>query len=215
MQGRLTALLVLVLTAAIIGATEDGDIAAAKAAEAAFHQACDKWSSDAGAGIDTAPSAGRIAQTYFDFLKKARATRYRESVNNAVLLPDQIAIAGALDQEDGSKWSYVAGKGQSGLIVSVWKREAWQTDRVPPNGIEASIGIEPTDLLSKFTVGRGSWSSDKQAELRIPYHLGELAGTIRVQRTGGTWKVLPDRGTMGPGNWWKPAVNAPATRPAG
>jgi hypothetical protein len=136
-------------------------------------------------------------------------------VNNAVLLPDQIANAGAFDQDDGSKWSYVVGKGQSGLIVSVWKREAWQTDRVPPNGIEASIGIEPKDLLSKFTVGIGSWTNEKRTELRIPYHLGKLSGTITAQRVGATWKVIPDRGTMGSGNWWKPAANAPATRPAG
>jgi hypothetical protein len=73
MQGRLTAILLLMLTTAMTGATEDSDIAAAKAAEAAFHKACDKWAIDARAGVDMAPSAGRIAQAYFDFVKKARA----------------------------------------------------------------------------------------------------------------------------------------------
>lgn len=179
-------------------------IAAAKAAEQSFHAACDEWSLAQGKGQETSSAAAKIRCFYFEFMKHVLKTRY--TPNCAVLVPEHIVGAGKLDLADGSTWSYVVGKGQSGVIMSIWKREKWQA-RLPPHGIAASLGIESPELRLKLTLGPATLAGEKGLTVvRVPYKLEGASGVIEIRHLGenGRWRIKPDRGIVHTGGWWRP-----------
>jgi hypothetical protein len=178
----------------------DDPLAAVRRAEAEFHATCDKWEAVTAKGGDTA-ARGQIAKAYADLMSAIRKTDL--TPNAAYLVPDPLVRAGKLRLPDKTEWSYLVGKGQSGLIVSVWKRTAW-TDRLPPHGLAANIGIAPPELLAKFTVAKADWADAAKKVLHVPYALGDTKGVIEIRRDGERWTVHPDRGEVGKGGWWRP-----------
>jgi hypothetical protein len=193
-------------------ATKHGDVAAAKAALTAFHSACDEWSAARREGQDVSVASGKITQAYFEFLKQIKNTQY--SPNNEWLFPrEQIAFAGNYQDADGGNWSYLVGKGQTGLRMSAWKRAEWSADRLPAHGFAASISLEPIELFEKFHVSTATQPDTKTDLIVVPYTLGDAAGTIELRRNGKEWRFSPDRGVVGALDWWRPFASA-ATRPA-
>jgi hypothetical protein len=182
-------------------AGDDDPLTAVRKAETEFHAACDKWEAVAAKGDDTAPVQGQIAKAYGSFMSAIRKTAL--TPNAAYLVPDQLARAGQLRLPDKTEWSYLVGKGQGGLIVSVWKRTAW-TDQLPPHGLAANIAIAPPELLAKFTVAKADWADADKKVLRVPYTLGDTKGVIEIRRDGERWTVHPDRGETEKGGQWRP-----------
>jgi hypothetical protein len=181
-------------------AKRDDPLAAARQAERQFHDACDQWEATAAKGDDTAAVGRRITTAYGDFMGQILKTNV--TPNAASLIPAQIAYAGKVRLPDTAECTYVVGKGQSGLIVGVWTRAAW-TDRVP-HGLAASIGIEPPELLAKFTAAQAAWADADKKVLRVPYTLGDAKGVIEIRRDGARWTIHPDRGEIEKGGWWRP-----------
>jgi hypothetical protein len=179
----------------------DDPLTAVRKAEAEFHAACDKWEAVAAKGGDTAAVGGQIAKAYGKLLSSIRKTDLIP--NAAYLVPDPLARAGKLRLPDKTEWSYLVGKGQRGLIVSVWKRTAW-SDRLPPHGLAASIALAPPELLARFAVAQADWADADKKVLRVPYTLGDAKGVIEVRRDGERWTVHPDRGELGKGGQWRP-----------
>jgi hypothetical protein len=194
-------------------ARNENAIAAAKAAEQAFHAACDEWAAARAAGKDTSAASSKISQSYFEFRKHIKDTHYQP--NNEWLLPrEQIAFAGSYADAKGGNWSYLVGKGQTGVRMSAWKRAEWSDTGLPGHGFAASLSLEPYDLFDKFHVSVGTRPEVEQDLVLIPYTLGEVGGTIELRRVGDEWRFHPDRGVVGPMQWWKPFPEPSSTRPA-
>jgi hypothetical protein len=208
-------------TAPTSAPTNDAAVTAAKAAEQAFHAGCDEWYAARQAGRDTSAAAKKIGLSYFDFLKHIQNTPYEP--NNEWLFPqEQIAFAGSYLKADGSTYSFLVGKGQSGLRMSAWKRAEWSIERIgdqdyptlPGHGFAASISLEPYDLFHKFHVSIGTRPDAAQDLFVIPYTIDDVAGTIELRRVGTEWQFHPDRGVVSsPMHWWKPFAERAATRP--
>ncbi len=201
--------------------SNEAAVTAAKAAEQAFHAGCDEWYAARQAGTDTSAAAAKIGLSYSDFLKHIKNTPYEP--NNEWLFPQgQIAFAGSYVKADGSTWSYLVGKGQTGLRMSAWKRAEWSVRRVgnldvptlPGHGFAASLNLEPRDLFDKFHVSLGNRPDDAEDRLLIPYTIGDVGGAIELRRVGQEWQFHPDRGEVGPLQWWRPFADRAATRPA-
>ncbi len=184
--------------ASAVGA--DDAMADVRKAEADFHAACDNWEPVAAADDGTPVVLHEIDVTYRKLLSACSTAKLR--FNNAVLVPHQFAWAGKITFPNMKESSCMIGKGQSGLIVSVWHRTPWK-DRLPPHGIDGSIGIRPRELQDAFSVAPGTWTDAERTVLRVPYAIGEIKGTIEVRRDGDKWTIQPDRGKLD-GVWWEP-----------
>jgi hypothetical protein len=154
------------------------------------------------------PAEGRLSVAYMDFTKHAEKAGL--DANEAFLLPFQFSYAGGFPPEDGQAgWSFLIGKGQTGVIITMWDRDRFADDRLPAHGID-TLGIEPQTLFDKFSVGRGRWVDAKREVMHIPYtiaktqDMSEVSGTLELRRTGKKWEILPDRGTLMGGHWWRP-----------
>jgi hypothetical protein len=191
--------------------TKQGDVAAAKAAMTSFHTACDEWATARREGRAVSVASRKITEAYFEFLKQIKNTRY--TPNNEWLFPRELAFAGSYQDPDGGHWSYLVGKGQTGLRMSAWKRAEWSADELPGHGFAASISLEPTELFEKFHVSTATQPDLKAEVIIVPYTLADTAGTIELRRNGKQWSFSPDRGIVGALNWWRPFADA-ATRPA-
>lgn len=182
-------------------------IAAAKAAEQSFHEACDEWSLAQGKGQETSSAAAKINCSYYTFMKHVLKTRYIPSCVSPV--PDHIVGAGKLDFADGSTWSYLVGKDPGRVMMSLWKREKWQEARLPPHGIAASLRIESPELESKLTFGRATLAREKGLMVvRVPYKLEGVSGVIEIrqleEKDNWRWRIKPDRGIVDRDGRWRP-----------
>jgi hypothetical protein len=200
-QSILTVSILAWLAAGAPAVGRDDPLTTVRKAETEFHAACDKWEVVAAKGGDTAAAGGQITKAYGNLMSAIRKTDL--TPNAAYLVPNPLVRAGKLRLPDKTEVSYLVGKGQRGLIVSVWKRTAW-TDRLPPHGLAASIGIAPPELLTKFTVAKADWADADKKVLRVPYTLGDTKGVIEIRRDGERWTVHPDRGEIEKGGWWRP-----------
>jgi hypothetical protein len=197
----LTGLILAWLATHVPAAGDDDPLTAVRKAETEFHAAGDKWEAVAAKGGDTAAVQGQIAKAYGSVLSAVRKTDL--TPNAAYLVPDPLVQAGQLRLPDKTEWSYLVGKGQRGLIVSVWKRTTW-ADQLPPHGLAASIGVAPPELLTKFTVAKANWADVDKKVLRVPYTIGDTKGVVEIRRDGARWTIHPDRGEMEKGDWWRP-----------
>ena len=103
-------------------------LAIAKAADQAFHTACDDWQRADAQGQDVMPAEGRLSVAYMDFTKHAEKAGL--DANEAFLLPFQFSYAGGFPPEDGQAgWSFLIGKGQTGVIITMWDRDRFADDR--------------------------------------------------------------------------------------
>ena len=196
------ALLVPGLFALAAGPDSIDHIAAAKAAERALHAACDEWSEAQSKGQDTSSAAAKIQRSYNEFLKHVLKTRYIPCA--ASVVPYHIVGAGKLDFGHRTE-SYLVGKGQSGVIMTLWAREEWQEDRLPPHGFAASLGLESEELRSKLTLGTATVAREKGLwVMRIPYKLEGVSGVLEIRQVGDEFRIKPDRGIVHKGRWWRP-----------
>lgn len=193
-----------------VSRAEDRDLLleAIRDADNDFHVACEQWVADVAEGKDPKVTEARLCGAHWRFLGSASAyartfakeQRGRFEPNNAQMLPYKIASAGSLRRDDARTFSYVAGTGQAGFIISAWQRDAVTETLLPPHGIALCVGIVPEALREQFVVGRGSSKGD---DLIVPYSFDRAKGQLVIRRTSDGWEFQPDRGAM-KGSWWMP-----------
>lgn len=213
MGHRFTSLLVFVvmLCGWSLAADNEDQVALAKDAERSMHRAVDARASAKAAGKPTTQPAGEIQGFYFLYMQHVSKTHYIP--NAAVLVPNEIASAGLL-KEGNHEMSYLAGAGQSGVVMSAFERTEWTKDTLPGQGFLCSLGIEPPELTKSFKVVSGEWSGGNKRLLKLRYLLDGKSGVIEVRRDEKGWAMYPDRGIVKPGGWRAPYAEVPATRPA-
>jgi len=195
-----SALIMLCVAGSARSDVGEDPVAAVLKLEADLHAACDKWEAAMAAGNDTTALEDEISNVYRELLRLCMDNNIGH--NNAILVPDEFAWAGKLVLQDRTEFSCMIGKGQSGLVVSVWHRNA-REGRLSPHGIDGSIGIKSRQLEDAFSVAPASWTDPEKKVMRVPYAFGEIKGTIEVRRDGDEWVILPDRGKLD-GAWWDP-----------
>jgi hypothetical protein len=208
MKRKLTWL--LVFAAGSCARAQEDHVALAKAAERSMHQAVDAWAAAKAEGKPTAQASADIQRFYFAFIEHVLKTPYIP--NAAVIVPNEIASAGLLKVGD-REMSYFAGGGQSGIVMSGFERAEWTRDHLPSHGFLCSLGIEPRELQKSFKVASGEWADADQRVLRLHYVLDDTPGVIEARRGAEGWSLHPDRGVVGPGNWWRPHAGASTTQP--
>jgi hypothetical protein len=177
-------------------ASKDDELKSAREAEREFHKAIDAWPGVVARGDDPGETEKNIRTSYVKYIDCM--LRAGESPNAALLVPGSFAFAGTVTSTPGTTYSVMIGRGQQGIMVSVWSRN---TTGQPLMGVESHARL-PRRSRDAINVQHAQVAREaSRTVFRIPYVLDARQGVFEIHYDGQRWTMRPDVGRVENGLW--------------